>query len=181
MLKNLKLSAKNITAVRGMVLGGMMVAMYVILGLFKIPISPDNKISLTFIALVVSGYVLGPVPSVIVGALGDIVGFFVAPTGTYFPGFTVSAALSGAIFGLCLYKRPFKHIFLWLLLGRFLVTFGVNIILNTQWLAMMNGKAANFLALGRIIKNLISFPIQYIVSLALVRIIHTTGLEKKYF
>ena len=46
----------------------------------------------------------GPGVGGAVGALSDILGYAVRPTGPYFPGFTVTAALSGVIFGLLLGK-----------------------------------------------------------------------------
>ena len=177
---NVRISAKNLTTIRGLTLGGILVALHVVLGLFKIPLSPDNRISLTFIAMVTAGYVLGPIPAMIVGILGDLIGCMVAPSGTYFFGFTISAALSGLINGCCLYKKQFKYIFLWLILARLLMTFGVNIILNTYWLSVLYNKAANFLAVGRIIKNLISLPIQIIVSFSIITIIEKNGFNKKF-
>lgn len=180
MLKNLKLSAKNITTTRGITLSGILLALYVVLSLFTIPLTPDNRIVLTFIATAAAGYTLGPVPAMLVGGMGDVLGYFLNPNGAYFFGFTLSAMLNGLICGVCFYRKKFKYIFLWILLSRILMTFGVNIILNTLWLSILYDKAANFFAIPRIIKNLAAMPVQLVITFVMLTAIERFGLKNKF-
>lgn len=181
MLQKIKVSALNITNVRGLVLGALLVALYVVLGFFKIYITPDNRLSLTFIAVVVAGYVMGPVPAMVIGGLGDLVGFMIFPTGgAYFPGFTISAALSGLIYGLCLYKRPLKQLIWWIILSRVLITVGISMFLNTVWNAILYRKAVQFIVIARVVKALIALPFQVAISFALVLLLEKTGIRKQY-
>jgi len=46
-----------------------------------------------------AGIAYGPLAGAVVGALGDIIGFFINPMGAYMPHFTLTAALTGAIPG----------------------------------------------------------------------------------
>lgn len=52
----------------------------------------------------------------IVGALGDILSFIIAPTGAYFPGFTINGFITGFIYGMFLYKNnvtPLRVVLAW--------------------------------------------------------------------
>lgn len=71
-----------------------------------IPISTSLRISFSFIPVVIAARRFGVLGSVLVYGLGDLVGAFLFPTtGGYLPGFTVTAAVSGLIFGLFLQKK----------------------------------------------------------------------------
>lgn len=73
----------------------------------------------------------GPIPAAIVGALGDILSFIIAPTGAYFPGFTINGFITGFIYGMFLYKNnvtPLRVVLAWftnmLCVETFLIAFG---------------------------------------------------------
>ncbi|WP_066497580.1 folate family ECF transporter S component [Abyssisolibacter fermentans] len=68
-----------------------------------IPIAglPAQKITFGAIPIAIVGIVFGPIAGILSGIVSDLVGFLINPMGgMYFPGFTVSAALSGAIPGI---------------------------------------------------------------------------------
>ncbi len=181
MRKKIKLSAKNLTTAKGLALAGMLLALYAALGIFKIPFALDNRITLTFAASSAAGIVLGPVPAMLVGGLGDILGYLLNPGGgAYFWGFTISAALGGLIYGICLYKRSAKHCFRWIMLAVFLITLFVNIMLNTYWLSVMYKKAYQMFAPVRIIKNMAVYPVHVAVVFALFMTVDKTGIRTKY-
>ncbi|NLJ56176.1 MAG: folate family ECF transporter S component [Firmicutes bacterium] len=50
--------------------------------------------------VVFAGIFLGPLAGGLVGAVGDLIGFFINPTGPYMPHFMLTAALRGALPGL---------------------------------------------------------------------------------
>jgi len=82
----------------------------------------------------------------------------VFPKGAYFPGFTLSAFLSGAIYGLFLYKKPVTIVNV--AKSVLLITILVDLGLNTLWLSMITGNAAAALLIPRIYKSAIMLPIQ---------------------
>lgn len=181
MSEKFKMSAKNLTTTKGLALAGMLLALHAALGIFKIPFALDNRITLTFAASSAAGIVLGPVPAMLVGGLGDILGYLLNPGGgAYFWGFTISAALGGLIYGVCLYKRSVKYCFWWIMLAVLLITLLVNIMLNTYWLSVMYKKAYQMFALARIIKNMAVYPVHVIVIFALFITADKTGIRKKY-
>lgn len=96
--------------------------------------TPLMKIGLGFAAVAVSAMLYGPLWAMLTAALGDLIGALLFPTGAYFPGFTATAALTGLIFGLFLYRREksWLRAFLAALTNCLLVTF----LLNTLMIAV---------------------------------------------
>ena len=76
-------------------------------------------------------------PSALCAALGDLAGALLFPTGAFFPGFTATAALTGLIYGLFLYKsRPgLRQCFFAALTNGLVVT----LVLNTAMISWVFG------------------------------------------
>ena len=91
--------------VKTLTTAGMFLALASICGFFNLPINQLVEIRFGSLVLAVSGSILGPAVTAVVGMCSDIIAFVIKPTGPYFPGFTISAAVSGLIFGLFLYKK----------------------------------------------------------------------------
>ncbi len=175
-----KTSAQNLRKTFSLTTIAMMTALFVVLYNVKIPLALESRISLTFIPVAASAYLLGPVAAMIVGGFGDLLGCLFFPSGAYFPGFTLSAILGGVIYGICLYRCPSKQIILRVILAKVLIIVFVNIGLNTLWLSMMYGKAFFVLLTTRVVKNLILLPVQSIILLAVVKVLDRTGISQKY-
>ena len=96
--------------------------------------TPLMKIGLGFAAVAVAAMLYGPAWAALPAALGDLIGPLLFPTGAYFPGFTATAALTGLIFGLFLYRREksWLRAFLAALCNCLLVT----LLLNTLMIAV---------------------------------------------
>lgn len=135
-----------------------LIALQVLLTRFLGIETPVIRISFGFIPLALSGALFGPIAGGIVGALADIIGMMVFPKGAYFPGFTISNALSGMIYGYFLYNKPKKIINISLAVISVMIF--VNIGLNTIWLSMLTKKGVYAIIGPRIIKNLIEVPIK---------------------
>ena len=106
-------------------LAAMLTAIGIILSFFKIPVNQLITIGFGSLPLSVSGMLLGPAVSGVVGALMDIGGYLVKPTGPFFPGFTISGIVSGIIYGLMFYKK--KITFTRVLGAQVILTIVVNI------------------------------------------------------
>jgi ECF transporter S component (folate family) len=89
----------------------MLLALRVVLGIFAngtlALFGNSIKISGAFLPIAITGAMFGPIPASLVGALGDILSFFMNPgtTSSYFPGFTISGLLTGFIYGMAFYKN----------------------------------------------------------------------------
>ncbi len=180
-LENFRQSARNLTNTRHLALAGMLLAMHAVLGIIKIPLlTPDNRITFTFAATAAAGITLGPVPAMLVGGLGDILGYFLNPGGgAYFFGFTISAALGGLVHGVLLYKAEPKYAFWRVIIAELIITLFINIMLNTYWLSVLYAKAFAVFSAARIIKNFAAFPIHVLIVFALYELIYRTNLSKK--
>lgn len=110
-------------------------------------------------ALIALAY--GPLWAGAAYALGDIIGALVFPTGAPFPGFTLTAFLTGFVFGIFLYKpetnrtSPLK-----VLPATLIVCFALNLALDTLWLYILLDKAVAGMLPSRILKVAIMAPIQ---------------------
>ena len=94
------------------------------------------KISLDFIPIVVAAILYGPVPAVIMSILADVLGAFLFPVGPFFPGFTVTAALTGLIYGLLLHKdQSLPRVILAVVLQQGIC----SMLVNTYWLHVLYG------------------------------------------
>lgn len=173
-------SAKEFKSVNALATTGLLIALRTVLAVFlSFQITDSLRISVSFLANVVIGVLYGPVVGFVSGAVGDIIQFVIKPTGGFFPGWTLSAALSGLIFGLFFYKRfpkkalDIKYILL-CVAAITLETVLINIILGTSWCVLMYGKGFGFYFTSRFTKNIIQLPINvfltYVVLLAVKKV-----------
>ena len=93
----------HIQNIQMLALLGMLTAIEIVLSRFCSISAWNIKISLSFLPVAAAAMLCGAAPAVAVAALGDFVGAILFPIGAYFPGFTLTAALTGALFGLLLH------------------------------------------------------------------------------
>lgn len=153
------LTVKN---VRKMVLLSLLIAMQIVLTRFFSIHTPIVRIGFSFLPLAIASIMFGPLLGGIAAAVADIIGMMLFPTGgAYFPGFTISAFLTGAIYGILLYKKP-KKIYRTSIAVIAIAVF-VNIGLGSLWVTMLTGNAIVAILPARIIKSLIMIPIEIIM------------------
>jgi ECF transporter S component (folate family) len=98
--------------------------------------SESLKLSMDFIPIAAAAMLFGPGPAVIVSVLADVLGAFLFPVGPYFPGFTVTAALTGLLYGLLLDRTPaMPRVVLAVALKQGIL----SLVLNTFWLHILYG------------------------------------------
>jgi len=160
-------------------LAGVFIALSIIFTRFlsrTFPIAgmPALRLSFGDLPLIISGITLGPVYGAFTGVLADLLGYPLNPLGAYFPGFTLSAALSGFLPGLM--AKAFNKKWTWVSLAlTILITQTItSLILNTLWLSIMGGQALVVLLPPRIIAALILMPVYVvIIKLFLKHVYHT--------
>ena len=132
-----------------------------------IEVTDSLKISLAHLAIAPTAILFGPVVAGLQGALSDLLGFMLKPTGPYFPGFTLTAALLGVIYGLLLYKT--KRTTWQIIAARVIVCLFVNIGLNTVFLTMLYGPSRLATLPLRAFKNIVQLPIDCLLLGAVSR------------
>lgn len=144
----------------------LLVALEVVLSRFLSINTPINKIGFAFLPLALSGMLYGPLAGLAVGTVSDLLGATLFPSGPFFPGFTLTTALKGLVYGLCLKREnagQWKPIL-------FSVTFNavaLSLVLNTIWLHMMYHSDLFLLLISRIGQELFLIPVQVLALRAI--------------
>lgn len=115
------------------------------------------RIGFGFLPIAIVAILYGPLWAAAAYAIGDVIGGFLFPTGAYFPGFTLSAALTGLVFGLVLYKKEVT--IARAALASSIVCLVINLLLNTYWLTFIIGKGFMVLLASRAVKEIAAIPV----------------------
>lgn len=159
-------NAMKINKTASLTMGGLFAALSIILTRFFSFYILGESIRLGFgsIPILLSGAMLGPIMGFLTGAVADFAGMMIfGSVGPYFPGFTLSAALTGLIPGLIFYKtnRDYK---LWkIIVAIIIVSISIDLGLNTLWLKIILKKGFWILLPGRMIARAIMAPIEVFV------------------
>lgn len=117
---------------------GVLIAIEILLSRFLSLSAWNVKIGFSFLPVAVAAILFGALSAGIVAAVADVLGAILFPIGVYFPGFTLTAFLTGVLFGLCFGRRQSA--------GRILLASAVDqlvfgLLLNTLWISVLNGVA----------------------------------------
>lgn len=147
---------------------GMLVALNIIMAeVAKFPIVPKVlELSFGFVPVALAGMLFGPVGGMVVSGVADVVGAILAGV-EFFPGYTLSAVLSGLFYGLTLHKQNAS---LWrIALGQLLVSLICYAALNTLWAYLMGyGRSMEYMV-TRWTVNAVAYPIYTFVLYLLMR------------
>lgn len=140
---------------------GILLALTVVLAAPTIMLSSTLRITFSFLPLTAGGMLFGPAVGGVMGVASDILDYFVRPSGPFFPGFTISALLSGLLYGVFLYRKPVT----WyrVLLVSALVTVSTGMFLNILWLSILYHQPFGVLFMGHIVTEMILFPINTVL------------------
>jgi ECF transporter S component (folate family) len=149
---------------QSLVLMGTLIAIEIVLSRFLSLSAWNMRIGFGFVPLAIAAMLLGPVKAGIVGAVADIIGAILFPTGAFFPGFTLTAFLKGVVYGLFLYKKQNNL--------RIFIAVGINqlllsLSLNTLWISVLYGSPYLALFITRIMQCSILVPVE-IVTISLI-------------
>ena len=126
------------------------------------------RIGIGSLPMIFAGIVFGPVAGGLVGAVTDVVGFWISPMGAYMPHFTFTAFLTGFIPGfimIYIFKnvRNFKTIFISVAIGQIIT----SIILVPYFIHILFGVPFKPILIPRLIGQ----PISIIVYSYLIKIL----------
>ena len=160
-----KISTKALTQI------ALLIALAIILnGPLSIQAPIVRTLNFSFLPIAIIAMLHGPLLAGVSAAVADVVGFFLFPgPWPFFPGFTLSAFVTGAVFGVFLYQNKKSwgisaHAESWLrvVISVLAITAVVRLGLNILWLSMMWGDAFLVLLPPRIIGALAMVPIQVV-------------------
>ncbi|WP_076635610.1 folate family ECF transporter S component [Lactiplantibacillus plantarum] len=148
--------------VRRIPLLGALIAMQLILGsLLSIQLLL-TKISFAFIIIGLTARLFSPLVTAGSSAISSLLGMLLFPKFTFFPGFILTAFLTGLVFGYA-----FQH---QTSLTRFIVVFILNLFLNSLWLHLMYLTPWSVLLTTRMIQEVITYVCYSVILIALFKI-----------
>lgn len=169
-----------------LILAGLLLATTIVLNRFLSIKTPILVISFSYIPIMLSAIMLGPWYTMLIAGFADLIGALLFPFGAYFVGYTISAVISGLIYGLFLYrKKEFsnKSFILRLILSTLIVLIVCNCLLNTIWIYITTKEALFAILPTRLLKQLIMLPIQvvsiYFIDLGLRKLKVYDSLKEK--
>lgn len=140
----------------------LLTALQVVLGnITQIPFI-GKQFNFGFLPVIVAGALLGAPWAALVGTLGDLIGAHLFPQGAYFPGFTLTSALVGLVYGLMILggKTTWLQVIAAILAGAVL-----NLVLNSYWLSILYGSKTFWGWISvRFASYLVEAPVQIVLS-----------------
>ncbi len=135
------------TKTQQIVFMAVLIAINIILSRFLSISAWNLKIGFSFVPVAIAALYLGTWQAGAVAAIGDFLGANLFPIASYYPGFTLSAFLTGIFYGLFLRQKPsFVNIFCSVLLSELIC----SLLLNSLWISILSGSPYLALLLPRL-------------------------------
>ena len=156
--------------VRMLTLAGIITAASIVLESFPIYLLGTSlKIYFSFLVISLGCYVYGPAVGILVGFANDTLGFLISSFGEpYFPGYLITAMLSGLIYGTLLYRQ--RITVLRLVMVRLVMNYGSNVLLGSVWKAMLYGKGYYYYFTTGLVKNTTMLPIEVLLMVLMFQL-----------
>jgi len=133
--------------------------------------SSSLRFSVADIPIFICGVLFGPVLGMISGALGDVLGWLVAPAGPYFPGFTLNRMIVGVVPGVIFYlqrkgigfeDRMIKRVNIGLMVAALIgAIFYINVIAIEEI---------------RTLNNMFTIPLNVVITIAMIISVIVLGI-----
>jgi ECF transporter S component (folate family) len=148
----------------------MLIALEVVLNRFCSINTQFLKLGFGFVPVVAAAYLFGPVSAAVVYGLADLVGANLFPIGPYHPGFTVCAAMMGAVYGIFLYgkRADTPKIFLCAAAAATVNSVVFGLLLNTWWVSMLYDSRSY---LGYLVMRLPEYAVMIPLNVVLIPVI----------
>lgn len=141
----------------------MLIALEIIFDRFISIETPFLRVSFTFLAIAIMGILFSPLIAGLGSMCADFLGImlFSKSSAPFFPGFSLSAFLTGFLYSLFFYKKTvtLKKI----ILVSVSISVGVDLLLNTVWLYMILGPGVFGTLPARMIKTFIMLVFRIIL------------------
>lgn len=155
-----------------MVTFAVLIATQIVLSRFCSINAWNLKIGLSFLPIAVAGAAFGPVGGAVVGAASDFLGAILFPIGPYFPGFTLSCALTGVFFGLAMRRGiSVPKLTLAVLADQL----GLSLLLNSFWISLLYGSPYLPLLATRLAQCAVMIPVELALTPLVLRALRTGG------
>lgn len=151
-------AARQFSSVRMLAIAAMFIALRIALSSVFIPVTPSLRVYFTFFVTALGSTIYGPLMALAEGFVSDILGYFIHPSGAFFPGYTLSAMCGSLIYALFFYRQKLSVVRMFLC--KLTINVGVNIVLGSLWNAMIFGKGFYYYLAKSVVKNLVMLPLE---------------------
>lgn len=164
---------KKVFTLETFIVLALLVAIEVILTRFLSLKEWNIRFSFGFIPVVIAAILYGPIASATVAACSDFLGAILFPMGAYFPGFTITAFISGIVYGLFLHKKQSLPN----IVGAAVVNqFFCGLVINSYWLSIISGKSTFWglipiRSIQSAVMSIVIISVTYVISKTIVPII----------
>lgn len=166
-----RLAVREFSSLRVLLLAAILTAMRIGIKAFRVPLGPDLNLTFGFLVNAVGSMIYGPVVAIAASAVSDTVGAVLFPSGAYFFPYIFTEIAGGLLFALFLYRARLSV--LRVMLARFSVTVVCNLVLDRLFYMWQNylltGKTLTFMTWPRLVKNIVTFPLQTVLLVLLLR------------
>lgn len=156
-----KTSIQKLKSTKNLTIIALLIATKIAIGSIYIPVGDNLRIYFKFFITALEGAMFGPSVAIITGALSDLIGFILFPSGPFFIGYTISSATGGLIFALFLYDTNITV--LKLALSKLFVNIFVNIGMGSLWSSILFSKGYIYYLIQSTIKNIVLLPFEIIL------------------
>lgn len=162
---------KQVLSTQKLVLLALMVALNVVLGRLSVQFTPEIRLSVFgFLPIALAGMLMGPLYGGLTGAAGDILNYvlFTHVYGAYFPGYTLTAVLSGWWYGCTLHGKKVTWLRAILAIAPVIVL--GEMLLNSVWVYMMYSKTFWAKLPMRLLTNAVECPVKVLLLMGMSRL-----------
>mgnify|MGYP000865788355 FL=1 len=143
---------------------------------FIVPVAGVGALRISFgeIPLILAGILFGPWAGAVTGIAADLIGYAInSHGGAFFPGFALSAALTGLLPGLLLHS--YRENLRWWQVGVtvLLTDLVTGVVLNTLWLTILYGQGFFVILPARLLARLVTLPIYTLAAFLINRAYQT--------
>ncbi len=156
---------KELFKTKNLALMALLVAANVVFSRFLSINTFNIKIGFTFLTVMLAAYLFGPLGAMLVGGIGDIIGALLFPIAPFFPGFTLTAILTGLFYSFFINK---KTSLVKIIIGVTLTEFICSGLMNTFWISYMYGSDFGALLVTRLTTQIIAMTVVEIVAAQLI-------------
>ena len=147
-------AAASFRSVKVLVFAALMIAAANVLASFYFNVTPETRFSFGFLARSLCALVCGPVTMVVYGVAEDLLGYALAPTGMFFPGYTLSTVAGVLVYSLCFYRT--RITVTRIVAANLIVNVFVNAVMGSWWNVILRGNFFWFYFSTSIVKNLVT-------------------------
>ena len=175
---------KRMSKLKKIIIAGLLIATSIILNRFLSIRTPITTTGMSFVTTTMSGMLLGPWWTMFVSGIADVIGALLFPTGAFFPGYTLTAVITGLFDGLLFNHAKdmsAKKFLVHAVIAHALVVVICSIGLNTLWTWYLTKKALAVILPTRLINAAVMLPVRIAISFGLHIMFLKTGIYKKLY